>query len=242
MSKLPNPWIDYHSATSQAETAAAVPATPRPEAAAVPIASSDGGMKELPASIPDYNGVKSPALVTAHGLSGKSCPLSQSETGPSEAFPSSSALDPIVTCRIMSQVEAQRYELTCLKTVGATVSARCADIQPSPALGHGSQPPGRSELISSAPGAGDPVVTSQTPCADDVMAGQIQSSGADDPKVTPFNDIVAGMIAQLYREDSETGGDWHETGFKPDMSAIADALDMPAFLADPSAEFLAAIQ
>ncbi len=50
-----------------------------------PFVNSDGGVKESPASIPDYNGVKSPALVTAHGLSGKSCPLSRLETGPSEA-------------------------------------------------------------------------------------------------------------------------------------------------------------
>ena len=47
--------------------------------------SSRGGVKESPVSIPDYNGVKSPALVTAHGLSGKSCPLRQSETAPREA-------------------------------------------------------------------------------------------------------------------------------------------------------------
>lgn len=51
------------------------------------VKSSDGGVKESPASIPDYNGVKSPALVTAHGLSGKSRPLSRSEVGPSEVAP-----------------------------------------------------------------------------------------------------------------------------------------------------------
>lgn len=49
---------------------------------------SDGEVKEPSASIPDYNGVKSPALVTAHGLSGKSCPLSRVAPGPSDIIPS----------------------------------------------------------------------------------------------------------------------------------------------------------
>lgn len=48
--------------------------------------SSCGGVKESPASIPEYNGVKSPALLTAHGLSGKSCPLSRSEIGPQDSL------------------------------------------------------------------------------------------------------------------------------------------------------------
>lgn len=46
---------------------------------------SDGGVKESPASTPDYNGVKSPALVTAHGLSVKSRPLKQVTPAPSVA-------------------------------------------------------------------------------------------------------------------------------------------------------------
>lgn len=49
--------------------------------------SSDGGVKESPARIPDYNGVKSLALVTAHGLPGKSCSLSLVVPSPSETTP-----------------------------------------------------------------------------------------------------------------------------------------------------------
>lgn len=45
---------------------------------------SEGGVQEPPASNPDYNGVKSPALVTAHGLSGQSCPLNQVMPDPSD--------------------------------------------------------------------------------------------------------------------------------------------------------------
>jgi hypothetical protein len=66
---------------------------PPDEAVAAPRQSADaaadlscGGVKESPVSTSDYNGVQSPALVTAHGLSRQSCPLSRSETGPQETI------------------------------------------------------------------------------------------------------------------------------------------------------------
>src|SRR6266700_2297584 len=92
MSKLPNPWIDYHSATSPAETAAAVPATPRPEAAAVPVLSSDGN--DVPARMQESNGRKSGLArddVKPDDTMQESRPAHLATT-PSEAFPSSPAL------------------------------------------------------------------------------------------------------------------------------------------------------
>jgi len=55
-----------------------------PVTQAVEIQSSCGGVKEPPTSTSDYNGVKSPALVTAYGLSRQLCPLSRVAPGPQD--------------------------------------------------------------------------------------------------------------------------------------------------------------
>jgi len=88
MSTLPNPFLNSAVINPRTAGSAVASSDLQPRTTAAPIQSSDGGVQESPASIPDYNGVKSPALVTAHGLSGKSCPLSRREAGPSEAIPS----------------------------------------------------------------------------------------------------------------------------------------------------------
>jgi hypothetical protein len=83
MTRLPpSPFLS--SAALTAETLPAVDPGKEHLPAGSNIQSSCGGVKESPVSTSDYNGVKSPALVTAHGLSRKSCPLSRSETGPQE--------------------------------------------------------------------------------------------------------------------------------------------------------------
>lgn len=92
MITLPNPFTQSALEPSRAADTVAGPSLTDPsDPATVNFSSSCGGVKESPVSIPDYNGVKSPALVTAHGLSGKSCPLNRVAPGPQEASESSTS-------------------------------------------------------------------------------------------------------------------------------------------------------
>lgn len=79
--------IQFVSVSSSADDATASDAPSVPAEAVATNSSSCGDVKESSISTSDYNGIKLPALVTAYGLSRKSCPLSRVAPGPQDSIP-----------------------------------------------------------------------------------------------------------------------------------------------------------